>query len=106
MIERWVGGGDGFRGAILTTAGELLHKGSIRPDVDTHAVALVTQTGKSQPKKTKTGSSSLMLIDPWPNVVHKRPLGAPEALTELAELESAHRLRKYGTLLIFWAGFS
>ncbi len=102
LIERWVGGGEGFRGAILATAGEILHQGVIRPHVETHAIGLVAQLGASQAKKAKTGGpSSLMLIDPWPNVVHKRAVDGPAT-----KLESAHRLRQYGTLLIFWAGFS
>ena len=93
MITKWVAAGDGFRGAVLTTDGTRFHNGRVGPDDDAHAVGLVLAAGA---KKKKSG---LQLVDPWPNVEHKR---APDKDI----LEKAHRDRKYGTVVIYWSGHS
>ena len=91
LIERWVGGGNGYRAAVMTTDGNAFHESRIRSGDTAHAVGLLLPT--SPLKKPK-----LELVDPWPGVEHVRQADD--------RLEPAHRSRKYGTVLVFWTGHS
>ena len=99
MIEKWVAAGEGYRAAVLLTEGQAFHQKIGLDDVG-HAVGLIAGTD-STAKRRKKNAPSLQLIDPWPLVEHKRLIEA-----ESTVLERAHRARKYGTVLIYWAGFS
>lgn len=90
MIAGWVERGKGFRGAVLTTAGSILHD-RLGEEVP-HAVGLALEApaGGDPP--------SLTLLDPYPGTTHRR---IPDEA-----LEPAHRLRKYAAMVIYWAGYS
>ncbi len=93
MFEGWVGRGDGFRAALLTTDGRRFHESKVAVE-NSHAVGLVApMRGKANGR-----SPELEIVDPWPGVEHHRAADAT--------LEKAHRSRKYGAILIFWSGHS
>jgi len=88
-IVSWVEAGEGYRGAVLPTTGQVLY-----PDREIdggHAVALAAgpANGKPQPRVT--------LVDPWPGL---EPIPVP------ATLENARRDHKWAALLCFWSGYS
>lgn len=88
-ILRWVEHGAGFRGAVLTT-----DPVQLRPGGDAgarHAVAVTVREGKR-------GKDELVLVDPWP--------GRADAEKPPETLEAAHRMRKYGALVVYWSGWS
>lgn len=86
----WVAAGAGFRGAVLPVDGKRL-----RPEVDfggAHAVALTMD------RLEGASRDDLVMVDPWPGVTtHAAP---PE------NLEGAHRLRNFASLVFYWSGYS
>ena len=88
-ICNWVLGGYGYRGAVLVTNGKRLH-----PELELevgHAVAITAQPDDND-------KPNLIMIDPWP--------GKSDVVRPPQTLEAAHRDRKYGTIVFYWAGWS
>lgn len=88
-ILRWVEDGGGYRGAVLVTDRRSLL--SPEEPKEPHAVALTVES-------TKRGKAALRLVDPWPG---EGALQEPPAT-----LEAAHRKRQYGSLVVYWSGWS
>jgi hypothetical protein len=90
-ILDWVKGGEGHRGAVLAAHGPSLWPcGEIERD---HAVAVTVGD-----KGGGRSGDRLVVVDPWPG--RPRPAKLPETL------EAAHRGQKYGSLVVFWSGWS
>ena len=89
QICQWVQRGSGYRGAVLVTNRKILHPEITLPG--SHAVAITAGlNGKSR-------TPLLHMIDPWPGYERCNPP---------ATLETAHRERNYGALVVFWLGWS
>ena len=93
-IAEWVGGGDGYRAAILATDGTKLHKDNAMPLQ--HAVGLTLNDPTSGIEDKKLASGVLM-VDAWPGV--SKFSNPPDTL------DFAHRHYKYRSLLMFWSGY-
>lgn len=90
-IVNWVKAGDGFRGALLPTMGEVLHADQALGYH--HAIALI-QGSTGGGSSTKNG---VVMVDPWPGSgVQPVP----------ADLDNARRIPKWAGLLIYWSGHS
>jgi hypothetical protein len=107
-ILDWVKDGRGYRGAVLPTDYAKLH-GASSVDVP-HAVAITMD------RLDGASSESLVQVDPWPGIGspayaaaaassgngERRP---PTRTAVAANLEAAHRDRKYAALVLFWSGY-
>jgi hypothetical protein len=90
-ILDWVAAGQGHRGAVLVTSGEILHPGG---GIDSpHAVALAWD-----PKARGRGRESLVAVDPWPGMGRITPLPP--------RLEDAHRRCLNRAFLVYSYGWS
>jgi hypothetical protein len=88
VIMNWVGEGNGHRGAVLVTSGELLHPGGgIRAP---HAIALTCEKAR--------GRVALVGFDPWPGKGRLSPLPSG--------LEDAHRRCLHRAFLLYSYGWS
>ena len=89
-ILDWVASGSGHRGAVLMTAGELLHPGS---GIQTpHAIAVAVDSSK------RPGIDSLVAMDPWPGMGRMAPLPGT--------LERAHKRCLNRAILLYSYGWS
>jgi len=91
-IFDWVAGGQGHRGAVLVTAGEILHPGA--GITSPHAVALTFD-----PEGRRRGRDALIGVDPWPGIGKLTPLPAER-------LADAHRRCLYRAFLLYSYGWS
>jgi hypothetical protein len=90
-ILDWVSGGQGHRGAVLVTSGELLHPGSaIRAP---HALAIAWD-----PRSRGRGRDALVAVDPWPGIGRIAPLPPT--------LEAAHNRCLNRAFLVYSYGWS
>ena len=86
----WVASGSGHRGAVIMTAGGLLHPGS---GIETpHAIAVTCDQSR------RPGRDALMAMDPWPG------MGKMSSLP--ATLEKAHKKCLNRALLLYSYGWS
>ncbi|HTE56919.1 MAG TPA: hypothetical protein VK698_38970 [Kofleriaceae bacterium] len=93
IVLDWVAGGQGHRGAVLVTAGDILHPGSRIQSP--HALAIACES--SRPKNGQR--AGLVGHDPWPGKGRLSPLPA-------AELEDAHRRCHHRAFLLYSYGWS
>ncbi|MCA9677069.1 MAG: hypothetical protein KC468_07725 [Myxococcales bacterium] len=93
-ILRWIGEGNGFRGALLATDFHQLHP-TAEGDCQ-HAVGVVVD------KLEPTGQDELVMADPWPGTQN----GARDRDRVSPQLDAAHRSNKYATIIFYWAGYS
>lgn len=99
-ILEWVRGGKGYRGAMMPTNYQKLHKpGSAGSDVADRGVAHAV--GITFDRLDAGSEEQLVMIDPWPGI-H----GDPERGKVPPALESAHRDRNFHALIYYWAGWS
>jgi hypothetical protein len=114
VVLDWVAGGSGHRGAVMITAGDILHPGS--RILSPHALAITFEgtlqrtvsrkldTGGSGgtpvgSRRAASASDGLVGFDPWPGKGRLSPLPA-------AELEDAHRRCHHRAFLLYSYGWS
>lgn len=90
-ILDWVSAGQGHRGAVLMTSGELLHPGAgiSAP----HALAIAWD-----PRARGRGREALVAVDPWPGMGRIAPVPP--------SLENAHRRCLNRAFLVYSYGWS
>lgn len=89
-IVNWVKAGDGYRGALLPTMGELLHPE--QEPTTQHAIALIQGSTGGGNKR-----NGVVMVDPWPGA----------GITAVPpDLDNARRIPKWAGLLIYWSGHS
>lgn len=93
VVLDWVAGGSGHRGAVLITAGDILHPGS--RILSPHALAITFEASR----RAASAVDSLVGFDPWPGKGRLSPLPA-------AELEDAHRRCHHRAFLLYSYGWS
>lgn len=86
----WVAAGSGHRGAVLVTAGDILHPGA--GIQGPHAVAVAYDPTR------RSGRDALTAVDPWPGIGRISP--PPKTL------EGAHQRCLYRTFLLYSYGWS
>jgi hypothetical protein len=109
-ILDWVKDGRGYRGAVLPTDYARLH-GASPVDVP-HAVAITMD------RLEPAGADTLVQVDPWPGIgtaayaaaaaaagSNGEPRRPATRTAVAANLEPAHRDRKYAALVLFWSGY-
>jgi len=90
-ILDWVAAGQGHRGAVLMTSGELLHPGAVIRAP--HALAIAWD-----PRSRGRGRDALVAVDPWPGMGRIAPLPPT--------LESAHKRCLNRAFLVYSYGWS
>ena len=93
IVLDWVAGGSGHRGAVLITAGDILHPGS--RILSPHALAITFEGAR----RSAPATTGLVGFDPWPGKGRLSPLPA-------AELEDAHRRCHHRAFLLYSYGWS
>ena len=91
-ILDWVGDGQGHRGAVLVTSGDLLHPGA--GITGPHAIAVSSETTRRLGFKRE----GLVAFDPWPGMGRISPLPP--------QLEAAHRRCLHRAFLLYSYGWS
>jgi len=92
-ILDWVGAGEGHRGAVLATAGDVLHPGAGIQSA--HAIAVACESTRRLGFLQRDG---LVGFDPWPGMGRLSPLPA--------QLEEAHRRCLHRAFLLYSYGWS
>jgi hypothetical protein len=92
VILDWVGEGHGYRGAVLATAGDILH-----PGAGVHAPHAIALTCEST-RRLGFRRDGVVGFDPWP--------GAGRLSALPAQLEDAHRRSLHRAFLLYSYGWS